>query len=167
MTIHFLVKRFSLKQPAYATEVPLAKEKPERARLANMLGSVPLFSGLEKKDLEEIAGIGKEVTFEAGRTILKQGEPGIGFLLILEGKAEVRRKGKVVAILGPGGFFGEMSVIDDSPRSADVVAIEPTRCFGVTAWSFTPMLRSNPSIAIGIITELVRRLRSVEESTDN
>jgi CRP-like cAMP-binding protein len=144
----------------------LANEKVERVRLAGMLGSVPLFSGLEKKDLEEIAGIGRRVTFERGKTIIKEGEPGIGFLLVLEGKAEVRRKGKTVATLEPGNFFGEMSVIDDKPRSADVVAIEPTTCLGVTEWSFTPMLRSNPSIAIGIIAELVRRIRKLEETTD-
>jgi CRP-like cAMP-binding protein len=146
--------------------VPLAKDAFERTRLAKMLSSVPLFSGLEKKDLEEIAGIGRQVTFELGKTIVKQGEPGIGFLLVLEGKAEVRRNGKTVATLEPGNFFGEMSVIDDKPRSADVVAIEPTKCFGVTAWSFAPMLRSNPSIAIGIIGELVRRLRKLEETMD-
>ncbi len=142
---------------------PLAK-KLERARLAKILSSVPLFSGLDREELEAVADVGKEVTFEAGKTILEQGEPGIGFLLILEGKTEVRKKGKKVATVGPGGFFGEMSMIDDKPRSADVVAVEPTRCFGVTEWSFTPMLRRNPSIAIGIIRELVRRLRQFEES---
>jgi len=146
--------------------VPLAKEKLERARVVKMLGSVPLFTGLETKDLEEIAGIGRELTFEPGKAMVKQGEPGIGFLLILDGKAEVRRNGKKVTTLAPGDFFGEMSVIDDKPRSADVVAIEPTKCFGVTAWSFAPMLRSNPSIAIGIIGELVRRLRKLEETMD-
>ncbi len=145
--------------------VPLAKEKPERARLAKMLAAVPLFSGLDKKELEAIADIGKEARFEAGKTILKQGEPGVSFLLILEGKTEVRKKDKRVATVGPGGFFGEMTVIDDKPRSADVVAVEPTRCFGVTAWSFTPILRSHPSIAIGIIRELVRRQRQFEESS--
>ena len=155
-----------LKTPHLSTRVPLAKEKLARARLAEMLRSVPLFSGLEKKDLEEIAGIGREVTFEDGKTIIKEGEPGIGFLLLLEGNAEVRRKGKTVATLEPGNFFGEMSVIDDKPRSVDVVAIEPTRCLGVTEWSFTPMLRSNPSIAIAIIGELVRRLRKLEETMD-
>jgi CRP/FNR family cyclic AMP-dependent transcriptional regulator len=142
----------------------LAKQKPERARLARMLATVPLFSGLDNKGLEAIADIGKEVTFEAGRTILKQGETGVSFLLILEGKTEIRKKGKTVATVGPGSFFGEMTVIDDRPRSADVVAIEPTRCFGVTAWSFAPMLKENPSIAIEIIGELVRRLRQLEEN---
>jgi len=152
---------------AYQREVPLAKEKLERARIAKLLRSVPLFSGLETEDLKEIADIGREVAFEPGKTIVKQGEPGIGFLLILEGKAEVKRKGKAVATLGPGDFFGEMSVIDDKPRSADVVAIEPTKCLGVTAWAFTPMLRSNPSVAIGIIGELVRRLRRLEVSAED
>ena len=140
----------------------MKKEQTEKARLMKMLSSVPLFSGLDKKDLQAIADIGREVTFEAGKTILKQGEPGLSFLLILEGKAEVRKKGKTVTAIGPGGFFGEMTVIDDRPRSADIVAIEPTRCFGVTAWSFTPMLRSRPSIAIEVIRELVRRLRQFE-----
>jgi len=128
-----------------------------------MLAKVPLFSGLEERDLRAIADVGREVSFESGRTIIKQGEPGLSFLLILEGRVEVRKKGKTVAAMGAGGFFGEMTVFDDRPRSADIVAIEPTRCFGVASWSFFPMLRSNPSVAIGIIRELVRRLRKLEE----
>lgn len=123
-----------------------------------------MFSGLNKKDLERIANAGREVTFEAGKTILKQGEPGVGFFLILEGKVEVRKKGKTVMTAETGAFFGEMTIIDDKPRTADVVAVEPTRCFGMTAWSFDPFLRSYPSIAVKIIRELVRRLRQLEEN---
>jgi CRP-like cAMP-binding protein len=119
---------------------------------------------LGKGELGRIADAGREVSFETGKTILQQGEPGLGFLLVLEGKVEIRKKGSTVATTGPGGFFGEMTVFDDRPRSADVVAIEPTRCFGVTNWSFIPLLRSNPSIAIGIIQELVKRLRRLEET---
>lgn len=130
-----------------------------------MLTKVPLFSGLKENDLKVVAGEGREVNFQTGQTILKQGEPGLSFLLVLEGKVEVRKKGKVVATTEAGGFFGEMTVIDEKPRSADIVAVEPTRCFGITAWSFTPILRSNPSIAIGIIRELVRRLRQHEENS--
>ncbi len=128
-----------------------------------MLQDVPLFSGLGKEELSRIADVGREVNFEPGQSILKQGEPGLSFLLILEGKVEVRKNGKKVATTGPGGFFGEMTVFDDKPRSADVVAIERTTCFGMTNWSFIPVLRSNPSIAIGIIQELVKRLRRLEE----
>ena len=143
------------------------KQSPEKARLIGMLGKVPLFSGLGEKALRAIAEVGKEVNFESGKTILKQGEPGLSFLLVLEGKVEVRKKGKTVATTGPGGFFGEMTVFDDKPRSADIVAVEPTKCFGMTNWSFFPVLRSNPSVAIGIIEELVRRLRRLEETPSN
>lgn len=132
-----------------------------------MLGKVPLLSGLDEKDLREVAEAGREVSFESGKMILKQGEPGLGFLLVLEGKVEVRKGGKTVATTGQGGFFGEMTVFDDKPRSADVVAVQPTRCFGITNWSFIPVLENNPSIAIGIIRELVRRLRSLEETPSN
>jgi CRP-like cAMP-binding protein len=135
----------------------------EKARLVEMLSKVPLFSGLDKKDIMDIVAVGSEVSFAAGKTILKQGEPGLSFLLVLEGKVEVRKGGKTIAATGPGGFFGEMTVFDDKPRSADIVAVEPTRCFGITNWSFIPMLRSNPSVAIGIINELVSRLRQLED----
>ncbi len=142
----------------------MKNEKAERSRLAKMLGTVPMLSHLEKKELEAVAAAGREVTFSAGKTILKEGEPGLAFLLVLDGKVEVRKGGKTVAALGRGDFFGEMTVIDDKPRSADVVAIEETKCFGMTAWAFAPVLRSHPDIALGIIRELVGRLRRLEGS---
>ncbi|HEV2137878.1 MAG TPA: cyclic nucleotide-binding domain-containing protein [Nitrososphaerales archaeon] len=141
----------------------MVEPTPEKARLVGTLAKVPLFSGLSEKDLIDVVSVGSEVSFAAGKTILKQGEPGLSFLLVLEGKVEVRKDGKTVATTGPGGFFGEMTVFDDKPRSADIVAVEPTRCFGITNWSFIPMLRSNPSVSIGIINELVRRLRLLED----
>ena len=140
----------------------MVKQTPEKARLVAMLRKVPLFSGLDEKELKEIVEVGTEVSFQSGKTILKQGEPGLGFLIVMEGKVEVRKGGKLVATIRPGGFFGEMTVIDDKPRSADIVAVEPTRCFGIVSWSLIPVLRSNPSIAIGIIQGLVARLRQHE-----
>jgi len=144
----------------------LVKQTPEEAKLIEMLRKVPLFSGLDNHELVSIVGAGREVSFESGQKIITQGEPGLSFLLVLEGKTEVRKKGKKVAVVEPGGFFGEMTVFDDKPRSADIVAIEPTRCFGIASWSFFPVLRGNPSVAIGIIKELVRRLRQLEENPD-
>ena len=143
----------------------MVKQTPE-AKLIEMLRKVPLFSGLDNHELVSIVGAGREVSFESGQKIITQGEPGLSFLLVLEGKTEVRKKGKKVAVVEPGGFFGEMTVFDDKPRSADIVAIEPTRCFGIASWSFFPVLRGNPSVAIGIIKELVRRLRQLEENPD-
>lgn len=143
----------------------MAKQLPETARLVKLLSRVPLFSELEKRELEAVAAAGKMVEFEPGQRILRRGERGLGFLLVLEGKTEVQKRGQRVATIGPGGFFGEMTVIDDRPRSADVVAVEPTICFGIASWSFFPVLRSHPSVAIGIIKELVRRLRQLDEDT--
>jgi CRP/FNR family transcriptional regulator, cyclic AMP receptor protein len=144
----------------------LVKQTPQEARLVEMLRKVPLFSGLDERELESVVGAGREVSFEPGQKIITQGEPGLSFLLVMEGKTEVRKKGKRVAVVEPGGFFGEMTVFDDKPRSADIVALELTKCFGIASWSFFPVLRSNPSVAIGIIKELVRRLRQLEENPD-
>ena len=142
----------------------LREEERDRIRLIGMLGSVPLFSGLGKKELENIAKAGREVTFDAGKTILKEGESGLAFFLILYGRVEVRKKGKTVQTLTKGKFFGEMTVIDNRPRSADVMAVEETRCFGLTAWSFEWVVRSDPQIPIEIMKELVRRIRQTEDA---
>jgi len=142
----------------------LEQERKSTQRLAETIGSIPLFSGLDKKDRERVTGAGREVTFEKGKTILREGEPGLAFLLILEGKVEVRKKGKLLSTLENGGFFGEMTVIDDKPRSADVVAVAPTTCFGLTSWAFAGLVRTYPEIALAVMKELVRRLREVQET---
>ena len=129
-----------------------------------MLRKVPLFSGLDDQELQTVASAGREVSFEPGKKVLEQGEAGLSFLLVLEGRVEVRKSGRTVATVEPGGFLGEMTVFDDKPRSADIVAIQPTKCFGIPSWSFFPLLNANPSIAIGIIKELVGRLRRLDEN---
>ena len=142
----------------------MEQERKSTQRLAETIGSIPLFSGLDKKDRERIAGAGREVTFEKGKTILREGEPGLAFLLILEGKVEVRKKGKLLSTLGNGGFFGEMTVIDDKPRSADVVAVAPTTCFGLTSWAFAGLVRTYPVLAFTVMKQLVRMPREVQET---
>ena len=66
-----------------------------------------------------------------------EGDEGVAFYLIVEGSAEVRRSGKVLSRLGQGNFFGEMTLLDEQPSSADVVAVEPTRCLTFTYGTFT------------------------------
>jgi CRP/FNR family transcriptional regulator, cyclic AMP receptor protein len=143
----------------------LKEEKESKRQLASRLKGIQLFAGLDDKALESLADSGREVFFETGKKILRQGELGLAFLLILDGGVEVSRNGKTVTSLGRGQFFGEMTAVDDQPRSADVVATEPTTCFGLPAWSFDAMLAGNPSVAKQMIRELVRRLRQVENST--
>ena len=133
-------------------------------QLAEMLQSVPLFSGLKGKQIKTIVGSGKELRFEAGTQIVKEGDNGVGFYLILEGSAEVRRKGRVLSKLGKGNFFGEMSLLDRQPRSADVVATTSVTCFGLTSWAFSALIRMQPDIAVNLMQELARRLRETNSA---
>ncbi len=136
----------------------------ESAPVVEMLEKSSLWSGLSKKDLKSIVRLSKERTYETGDVIVQKGEGGVGFYLILEGSVEIRSDGTTIAKLGPGQFFGEMSVIDNQPRSADVVAVEPSRCLILSAWSFNALISENPKIALKMLQEFVRRLRSTNQA---
>ena len=136
----------------------MSKESEER--LAKMIGKVSLFSELSQKQLKSIGKSGAERKFEPGHVIIKEGETGVGFYLILDGKVEVRKKKKVLSTLSSSDFFGEMGLIDDQPRSADVVAVSPTMTFCLSAWSFTGIVTGNPEIAFKMMKVLVARLRT-------
>jgi CRP-like cAMP-binding protein len=123
------------------------------------LRSVPLFSGLKEKQLKSILASGKQKRFAEGSVIVREGEAGVGFYLILEGAVEVKRKGKVVAKLAQGNFFGEMSLLDRSPRSSDVVATAPATCLILSSWDFQGLVESHKEIAMNLLKTLIHRLR--------
>ncbi len=129
-----------------------------------MFRSIPLFGGLEEQELRAIAKLSKEMTFREGETIVKEGDSGLGFYLIIEGEAVVKRKNRTVAKLGRGSFFGEMALFDDQPRSADVVAAEPTRCLVLLRWNFWSLAFKNKNIIRGLFREMARRLRATNEA---
>lgn len=129
-----------------------------------MLQKTPLWAGLTKQDLKLVVKLSKERKFESGHAIVSKGEGGVGFYLILEGSVEVRSDGKILSTLGPGQFFGEMSVLDNQPRSADVVTVEPSRVLFLSAWSFKTMISDNPKMALRMLQEFVRRLRNTDKS---
>jgi len=131
---------------------------------ASLIGNVPFFAGLDDKKRKAIASQGKELSYNAGASIVDEGTMGVGFYLILDGKAEVRKGGKVLASLGKGQFFGEMSLIDEQPRSADVVAVTPTKCWALSSWAFSSIMASNHEIAVMMLKEMVRRLRAAQSS---
>jgi CRP/FNR family cyclic AMP-dependent transcriptional regulator len=136
----------------------------ESASILSMLEKTSLWSGLSKQDLKAIARLSKERSYEPGETIVRKGEGGVGFYLILEGTVEIKSDGKTLSTLGPGQFFGEMSVLDNQPRSADVVVVGPTKCLTLSAWSFNAMISENPKIALRMLQEFVRRLRSTNKA---
>jgi CRP-like cAMP-binding protein len=129
-----------------------------------MLGRASLWSGLDRKELKFIVNLSKERKYGTGDAIVRKGEGTVGFYLILDGSVEIRSDGTTLSKLGPGQFFGEMSVIDNQPRSADVLAMEPSRCLILSAWSFNALISKHPKIAVKILQEFVRRLRDTNKA---
>ena len=131
-----------------------------RKSLKELLGSVSLFEGLSKPELTKIEKLGKEVEFPKGKTIVTEGETGVGFHLILEGKTKVVVGGRKRSTMGPGDWFGELSLIDRGPRTATVETETPVRTFSLLSWEFLPLLDKNPKITRKIMVEMCRRLRA-------
>lgn len=126
--------------------------------------AIPLFKEFGEKDLQRVAAITKEVEFPSGREIAKQGESGIGFHMIVEGEVSVSVDGTTHASLGPGSYFGEMSLLDGGPRSATVTASSDLKTLSLTSWDFTALLDQYPDLGRKLLVELCRRLRAVERS---
>ena len=99
--------------------------------------------------------------------IRDRGEAGLGFYVIVSGQATVKRKGKPVAKLRRGDFFGEMALLDDQPRSADVIAEEPTKCLVLLRWNFWSIVSKNRKIARALLEEMARRLRATNDALTN
>jgi CRP-like cAMP-binding protein len=129
-------------------------------RRAELLGACRLFAGLATEELAAIATRAVEIPFEAGHVIARQGEIGTGFFVIASGRVRVVRDGSGIAEMGPGEFFGELSVIDGAPRNAQVVTIEPTVCLGIASWDFEAVLLGQPQVALAVLRAVVSRLRS-------
>jgi CRP-like cAMP-binding protein len=136
----------------------------DKKEIVAKLGAVPIFESLSEKELGSVFEVGKEVTHDEGRQVVTQGESGAGFHMIIDGRAEVIVNDQVQATLGPGDFFGEMSLIDDAPRSATVRATEPLTTFSLTSWNFTPLLKKHPTIGVAMLREMSARLRRAESS---
>ncbi len=132
------------------------------AKYVELLRSVPLFRGIPDTGLTSIARQLTERNYESGAVIVKQGEPGVGFYLIDEGKVEVEQNGRALRTMGSGNFFGELALMEDVPRTASVIARAPTRCLLLVRWNFRAILKENPDIAIRILETAVQRLRTHE-----
>ena len=126
------------------------------------IARVPLFAGLEKRDLERIADSFKERNYTAGDTIAGEGQGGAGFFIIAEGNAKVTVHGEDRATLGPGDYFGEIALIDEGVRSATITATTDLVCYGLTFWEFKPLVVENGEIGWKLLHYLAQKLRSAE-----
>ena len=124
------------------------------------LRRVPLFAGLDRKEIDMLGKLIKEQRYAAGTAIVKAGAGGHGLYIIKEGSVSVVRDGKKVAAMGTGQFFGEISVLDGGPRTADVRAETDTVCLTLVSWEIKPILMDNSSMTYKMLLEMVRRLRA-------
>ena len=136
-----------------------------RQETTQLLARARLFAGVDADGLERIAARVTELDVPAERVIARQGEIGTGFFVVVEGMVRVSRDGAVLARLGPGEFFGELSVLDGGPRIAQVSAEEPTRGLALASWDFERVLRDQPGVALSVLRVVAGRLREV--STDS
>ncbi len=123
------------------------------------LKKVPMFGALPATELEFIARSIKERVYDPGAVIVKQGEPGIGFFLIADGRVEVTHDGHRIREMGPGEFFGEMALMEERIRTATVTAKQRTRCLQLVRWDFRALLKENPDLAVKMLEVVVQRLR--------
>lgn len=125
---------------------------------ARALSKIPLFTGCDDFQLRSIAEVSHLIAFDDGQVIVPEGEKGQGFYLVLTGGAKVQRDSSDVAALGIGDFFGEVSLIEGTPRTATVVADGHTVCLGILRSDFRALLVRQPRIAMRIIEAEGRRL---------
>lgn len=131
------------------------------------LRRVPLFSSLTEMQLDTVAAGSARRSYPKGRTIVAEGEASQSMYILLAGRAKVQRsdsEGKevILAVIGSGEFFGEMSLIDDAPRSASVITLEPCEFMAITKDAFKAVLMQSPETSMAVMRGLVRRLREAD-----
>ena len=126
------------------------------------LKAIPLFAGLNRKERRALAPRTDEVELDQGRVIVREGEWPYEFFAIEEGTAEVRRGEQLLAELGPGDFFGEMGLVGDTRRNANVIASSPLKVVVMTAQAFRQTSRELPEVAAKIRAAIEERCRHLE-----
>lgn len=128
------------------------------------LKRAPLFEGLSKKELTEIARVTDDLRVESGTVLCREGRLGREFFVIVDGEAEVTKGGKHLATRRGGEFFGEIALLTTTKRTATVTATTPLRCFILTRGDFRRVLDDNPRVHRKVLETLAERLLSYSET---
>jgi len=129
-----------------------------RDAVSEQLARVPLFANLSKKDLKHISSLATTIKVNAGRVLADQGQPGREFIIVLDGEAEVRRDGEIVAKRSSGDFFGEISLLLDRPRTASVVATTAMTIDVIEVRQFKAMLKETPELYEPLLRAIADRI---------
>jgi CRP-like cAMP-binding protein len=128
------------------------------------LKRAPLFEGLSKKELTQLARVSEDLEVPAGKVLCKEGDIGHEFFVIIDGQVEVTRNGQPVATRGSADFVGEIALLEQTTRTATVTAKTPLRLFVLTSSSFKTLIDDNPSVERKVLRALARRV--IELSRD-
>ena len=137
-----------------------------------LLRTIPLFSGVQDPQLAEIAAAAQNRKVARGTVIVRAGDTTDSLYILINGRARVMNSDEegrevILSILGPGDFFGEMGLIDGSPRSADVVAAEACEMLVISKADFKRCLQENFEVAFNIMKRLVERLREADRKIES
>jgi CRP-like cAMP-binding protein len=127
---------------------------------ADLLRLVPLFNGLTDRSFEAIANLASETDFGTGDDLVRQGEPGDRFIIVVSGRARVERDGRTLRELSPGDFLGEISLVDGGPRTATVRALEPIHAFVIERPGFLELIERIPVFRLEVMSALTERIRA-------
>jgi CRP/FNR family cyclic AMP-dependent transcriptional regulator len=126
---------------------------------SDVLKKVPLFAGLDDRELEQIAATMRERRFSEGDTVTEEGAGGAGFFVVEAGEAEVSVDGEPRGTIGAGDYFGEIALLTGSDRTATIKAKSEMVCWGMTPWDFRPLVESNSAIAWKLLTAMADKLK--------
>ena len=124
----------------------------------NALKRAPLFQDLSRKELSHLARVSEDLEIPTGTALCQEGEIGREFFVIVEGKVEVTRGGKRVAMRGGGEFVGEIALLEQTPRKATVTAKTPLRVFVLTDKDFRDLVKESPAVERKVLRALARRV---------
>lgn len=127
-----------------------------------LLRGVPLFSRLAARDLEEIGRLADEVDVAAGRELMREGERGLEFYVIVDGSVRVERGGRLLRMLGSGDFLGEIALLDGGPRSATATTETASRLLVLGRQEFQTLIADVPGIRTAVLEALAERVRNLE-----
>jgi CRP/FNR family transcriptional regulator, cyclic AMP receptor protein len=127
------------------------------------LRQAPLFEGLSRKQLAQIARLSDDLDVPAGTVLCREGSRGEEFFVIVDGSAEVSRDGKRIATVGAGEFFGEIALIERVTRTATVTAVTPLRFFVISDRAFASVLDTDPTIERTVLRGMARRLLALSD----
>jgi CRP/FNR family transcriptional regulator, cyclic AMP receptor protein len=132
---------------------------------ADALARCPFFAGLSRGDLLQLAKVSEDMEVDEGKVLTREGQSGSEFFVIVDGEVSVTKNGQEIRTLGPGDFFGEIALLEDTPRTATVVAKAPLRFFVLTRRSFRSLLAHQPELEQKVLAALEERVRVTSESS--